>query len=317
MRHRAVWDGMARAALAAAVLSMAGSALGQEADLPAMRAEALALVNAAREAEGLPALATGGALDEAAQAHAEDMLARDYYAHASPEGETVRERYLAAGGDAAEVVAENIAMCEGCPAPDPAQARDFHEGWMQSPEHRDNILARGLERFGFGIAGDDAEVYAVQTFAGPGTSPALEPGETAEVLPPGVLAEQAVAAVNRAREAEGLAPLSASAALDQVAAGLAAAGGAALAQGEGGLFELLPEAERGDWRRLGVVIGECGGCGAVLGAADVRYFTGMWLEDPELRARLLDPETTHLGFAAAAAAAGGDGGKTAVAVAGG
>lgn len=288
--------GLTRTFLTAALLSAATSALGQEADLATMREEALELVNAAREAQDLPTLEAGGSLNEAAQTHAEDMLTRDYYAHESPEGETVRDRYLAAGGSAAEVAAENIATCEGCPAPpELARVREFHEGWMQSPEHRENILAQGLERFGFGIAGSGDEIYAVQTFAGPGVSPALAPGETSDALPPEALAEQALAVVNRAREEEGLDPLIASEALDQVAAELADAGGAGVTELEGGLFELLPEDMRGEWGQLGVLVGECGGCGATAGAADVRYLTQAWLDDQSLRERILDPETTHLG----------------------
>jgi uncharacterized protein YkwD len=202
-----VFLGLARKVLTAMLLSAATSALGQGADLAAMREEALVLVNAAREGQELPPLKAGGPLNEAAQAHAEDMLARDYYGHESPEGKTVRDRYLAAGGSPVEVAAENIAMCEGCPAPpDLARVRDFHEGWMQSPGHRENVLAQGLERFGFGVAGGGDEIYAVQTFAGTGVSPALAPGETAEALSPEALAEQALAAVNRARETEGLDP---------------------------------------------------------------------------------------------------------------
>jgi uncharacterized protein YkwD len=185
---------------------------------------------------------------------------------------------------------------------------------MQSPRHRENILAQGLERFGFGIAGRGDEIYAVQTFAGPGTSPALKPGEASEALPPEALAEQALAAVNRAREEEGLHPLIASEALDQVAAELAHVGGGAVTESEGELFELLPEDMRGEWRQVGVLMGECGGCGAAAGAADVRYFTQAWLHDQSLRDRILDPEATHLGFSVAA---GGDGGKKAVAVTGG
>lgn len=61
-------------------------------------------------------------------------------------------------------------------------------------------------------------------------------------------------------------------------------------------------------------VGECGGCGATAGAADVRYLTQAWLDDQSLRERILDPETTHLGFSVAAS---GDGSKTAVALLGG
>ena len=115
-------------------------------------AEALQHVNASREAEGLATLEPGGTLDDAAQGHAEDMLERDYYSHVTPEGDGPRQRFLDAGGGQWEVVAENIARCRNCGDLDRQRVAEFHQGWMNSPEHRDNILRTGLTRFGFGAA---------------------------------------------------------------------------------------------------------------------------------------------------------------------
>ena len=147
-------------------------------DLAQLRGRALALVNEARERHGLAHLELGADLNEAAQAHARDMLERGYYAHVSPEGETVADRYRATGGSPWHLVAENIARCLGCELP-PSTARveALHEGWMKSPPHRENILRRGLDRFGFGIiVRQDQRLYAVQTFAGPGMPRGLQPG---------------------------------------------------------------------------------------------------------------------------------------------
>ena len=133
-----------------------------------LRNEALAMVNQSRKEEGLPALRLDNALTEAAQRHAEDMLKNGYFSHVSPSGKTVRDRYAAAGGSAGKFVAENIAQCSNC-RPDREQIKLLHQGWMNSPGHRANILARGLESFGFGLAANGSRIYAVQTFAGPGT----------------------------------------------------------------------------------------------------------------------------------------------------
>jgi uncharacterized protein YkwD len=122
----------ASAALVLPALLICQSALADE----ARQEQALELVSEAREAEGLAPLALEHALVDAAEAHAEDMLARDYYDHVSPEGETVRDRYLTAGGDESRLVSENIAFCEGCPTPpDPERIEVFQDGWMESPEH--------------------------------------------------------------------------------------------------------------------------------------------------------------------------------------
>ena len=142
---------LAAGLLASAVTPATAAETG---DLVALRSEALALVNAARQDQGLPGLRLTARLNAAAQAHAEDMLKRGYYAHQSPEGETVADRYRERGGSRWKAVAENIAECQGCRPPLSAdRVRQFHRGWMNSPPHRENIVGRGFDGFGFGIAG--------------------------------------------------------------------------------------------------------------------------------------------------------------------
>lgn len=161
--------------LALAVLAATVPARGGETDpgvaddtLATLRAYSLELVNTARRQAGLRQLVPGTALTEAAQFHAEDMLQRRYHAHASPDGDTVVDRYAAAGGPPYRVIAENIARWDGYTAPPDREAVEFlHKGWMNSPEHRRNILRRGLTHYGFGLAWDGAGArLAVQTFAG-------------------------------------------------------------------------------------------------------------------------------------------------------
>lgn len=74
---------------------------------------ALELLHQDRRERTLPPLQLDAILNEAAQKHAEDMLRRGYYSHRSLEGETGMDRYRAAGGGTSQVVAENIARCEG------------------------------------------------------------------------------------------------------------------------------------------------------------------------------------------------------------
>jgi uncharacterized protein YkwD len=113
-------------------------------DLAAVRAALLAAVNAARQAAGRPPLAADPRLDAAAQAHAEDMLARSYYAHLSPEGSTPHARVAAAGFDAA-LVAENIAARH-------LSVELAMAGWMASSDHRRNILDHRFGSLGTGVA---------------------------------------------------------------------------------------------------------------------------------------------------------------------
>ncbi len=113
-------------------------------DLPGMRRQMLARVNAERSRRSLPLLAPSAVLDRVAQAHADDMLRRSYYGHKSPEGETVRERAIA-GGYRPRFAGENIAS--GQPTVD-----DVMDGWMASDEHRPNILSKVFIEAGFGLA---------------------------------------------------------------------------------------------------------------------------------------------------------------------
>jgi uncharacterized protein YkwD len=128
-------------------------------DLARVRAAMLARVNVARQTTAYP-LRQNAQLDLAAQRHAEDMLARHFFAHENPEGETVRERARAAGYSW-RVIGENIA--EGQLSVD-----DVMETWMQSPGHRRNILDRDFKELGVGLAlgkSDGAwRVVWVQTF---------------------------------------------------------------------------------------------------------------------------------------------------------
>ncbi len=322
--------------VATALLCAAGDSAGQaaaegaasgraatEAGIPAaardtLRAEALTLVNRDREAEGRLPLAADERLDAAAQAHATDMLGRAYLAHVSPEGRTPMDRFVASGGSSSRAVAENIATCGNCPPPDGAQLQRLQEGWMNSPDHRQNLLGAGFDSFGFGLAaGPDGRLYAVQMFAGPG-----EPRSPAGAAGAQLLSAEAQLALitelaNAARTARGVAPIEASGPLS-VAAGLLILrnSGEALA-GVGGVspeeaFGAVPAEERSRWQSLSLIVGACGGCGREPTDADLRYFVERWL-GAEQPGGLIDPAATHIGFALST---DGDGRKTALAVIG-
>jgi uncharacterized protein YkwD len=129
-----------------------------------VRALVLEQVNAARRKAGAPPLRINPLLDRAAQKHAEDMLARGYFAHESPGGGTVRERSKEAGYDWREI-GENIA--EGQLSVD-----EVMKGWLASLGHRRNILDPGFTELGTGVAaakGKDGEyrVLWVQDFGAP------------------------------------------------------------------------------------------------------------------------------------------------------
>jgi uncharacterized protein YkwD len=284
-------------------------------DLSDLRQLALTAVNADREAHGLEPLVPSEDLDEAAQVHAADMLERNYFEHASPEGETVEDRYVEAGGPSWHLVAENLAQCQGCPGPvEQQQIQKLETGWMNSPGHRANILRQGLNRFGFGLVLKDDRLYAVQTFAGPGVPLGLAEGEK----PRPVSAEEAtrlgLAEINSARESRGLPHVQESDALVQVAQSLLSDDASTdFDFVPEDLAEALPPDEQQKWAALSASTAGCGGCGPDPTDADIRYFGRQWLENPENSGALLNEAMTHLGFAMTT---NGDGRKLAMAVLG-
>lgn len=187
---------------------------------------------------------------------------------------------------------------------------------MNSPEHRENILRHGLERLGFGIVvGEDQTLYAVQTFAGPGSSRGAQPEEDTSAI--GQQQQNALAArrLDGIRKREGAPPVEPAPALAQAAANLlpeqdlASFDTARL----DALAEALPDGARAQWGSLAVLMGSCSGCGAEPNAADIRSFFQQWLDDPQYRSRLLDQDFTHFGFVVRA---NGEGLKTALLVLG-
>ena len=126
------------------------------------------LLNAERVARGLPAVGVDPRLATAAARHAEDMAARGYLSHVSPEGCDMRCRTLAV--DFPGSVGENIAFA--------ATASAAMRMWLRSPAHLANITDPRWRALGTGVAGVAAprwaHVFGVAP-AAPGAPTGLEP----------------------------------------------------------------------------------------------------------------------------------------------
>lgn len=119
--------------------------------------------NTARAAAQAPQLAINPLLVKAAQMKADDMAAKGYFAHTSPEGITpwywiqkAGYRYRAAG--------ENLAV-------NFIDSQDVHDAWMGSPSHRENILNGIYREIGIatatGMYQESEAVFVVQMFGAP------------------------------------------------------------------------------------------------------------------------------------------------------
>lgn len=112
-------------------------------DADRTRADMLAQVNALRRKAGAPALKMNPDLQQAAQGHAQDMLARGFFAHKSPSGTSVRERSRQAGYDW-RTIGENLAEGQ-------MSVHEVVTTWMGSPGHRKNILNPDFRELGIGL----------------------------------------------------------------------------------------------------------------------------------------------------------------------
>jgi uncharacterized protein YkwD len=120
------------------------------------------LTNEHRRAAGCGDLQWNPALATAAQHHADDMAANNYFSHTSRNGASFVKRIRAAGY-AYRRAAENIAA--GQTTPDEVVAT-----WMSSPGHRANILNCRLRHIGIGYSynsNSDFGAYWVEDFGTP------------------------------------------------------------------------------------------------------------------------------------------------------
>jgi hypothetical protein len=100
--------------------------------------------NDQRAGNALGALALNSQLDQAAQAKANDMAARDYWSHNTPDGNAPWV-FISSAGYHYQTAGENLAYGFDTSA-------NTITAWMNSPEHRANILNNTYKDVGFGIA---------------------------------------------------------------------------------------------------------------------------------------------------------------------
>jgi uncharacterized protein YkwD len=129
------------------------------ANLAEVRAATLCLINKLRIQSGEQPLSDNGKLDAAAQGHSADMVAGNYFGHTTPSGEEFGARIDAAGyvpaGWSYEL-GENIE----CGTLSLATPSGTVNGWMNSPEHRANILNGDFRESGIGVVPAAPAMYA-------------------------------------------------------------------------------------------------------------------------------------------------------------
>jgi len=142
---------LAATAITAGTTSSASAATNRATAL--LRTEVNTLTSTARKLAGCRPLVISSRLDRSAQQHASEMAAKDYFSHSSADGTSWIKRIKRAGYK--QPGGENIA--QGFPT-----AASVLLAWMNSPDHRANILDCQFRKIGIGWAGPND--YWVQDF---------------------------------------------------------------------------------------------------------------------------------------------------------
>ena len=111
--------------------------------LDSEEASFLELLNEARAAQGAPPVQVSGPLTEAAEAHSQDMVDRNFFDHVNPDGEDFEARIQTAGYEAGSAprFAENMLRPE-------ETGREAFDIWAGSPDHYANMLDPELVAIG-------------------------------------------------------------------------------------------------------------------------------------------------------------------------
>jgi uncharacterized protein YkwD len=125
-----------------------------------------ALTNWHRASYFLPPYRRSATLDAAAQMRTDDMAARNYFGHDTPEGTKGYTTALASLGVSYAWAGENLALNNW---PRETSAQEAIRGLMASPLHRANILeAHDFDAIGIGYSEGNGFRYFAQIFLGGG-----------------------------------------------------------------------------------------------------------------------------------------------------
>jgi hypothetical protein len=124
------------------------------------------LTNEERSKNNLPALAVNPILAKAAQLKAEDMAAKSYFAHTSPEGKSPWYWFQLAGYKYT-YAGENLAV-------NFSDSEEVTRAWINSPTHQANLVGKNYTEMGTGIATGTykggTSIFVVQDYARPAVS---------------------------------------------------------------------------------------------------------------------------------------------------
>lgn len=149
--------------------------------------------NNQRASQGLSSLEANGILARAAQAKAQDMFAKQYWAHVSPQGKQPWS-FIAEAGYEYAVAGENLAR-------DFQTSEEVVTAWMASPTHKANILHKRYTQIGVAVVNGTLEgmetTLVVQMFGTPATSITNQESTSISIIRDGAVASGSNAVENQ------------------------------------------------------------------------------------------------------------------------
>lgn len=133
---------------------------------PDLEAELVDLLNAYRDQKGKAPIAADSAFQDAARAHAADMMVNDFMGHSSSTGMSFQGRMAAFVGDVTKYpsIGENAARDTQDTPVDESKARALFEQWVKSAPHRKNMVSRSFAFVSTGVIQRGDKIWAVQIF---------------------------------------------------------------------------------------------------------------------------------------------------------
>jgi uncharacterized protein YkwD len=113
-------------------------------------------------------LALDSELIGVARERSADMATKNYFAHASPDGQTSATIIMDKDADFQGILGENLAAQHYLTAQGvdvDVFARRFVDSWLASQSHKDNLAFAGYDRSGVGAAVNGDTIYVTQLFA--------------------------------------------------------------------------------------------------------------------------------------------------------
>ncbi|MBF2029839.1 MAG: CAP domain-containing protein [Oscillatoriales cyanobacterium C42_A2020_001] len=124
-----------------------------------MEAEVHQQINIIRQQQGLTTLKQNPKLAQVARNYSRRMAEQNFFAHTSPQGDTMVQRVRSAK-IFYTLLGENLFTSTNIPQPAPVAV----QGWMESQGHRENILRAEFRETGIGVWQRANTYYFTQLF---------------------------------------------------------------------------------------------------------------------------------------------------------